>query len=68
MKYHFVARHAAAAHDGKFCTLVAIDLQKHDSYEPITTFSYTGVVTATEIKRHTDFMGQAIDYAVKKSG
>jgi hypothetical protein len=33
-----------------------------------TTFSYTGVVTATEIKLHTDFMGQAIDYSVKKSG
>ncbi len=32
-----------------------------------TTFSYTGVVTATEIKLHTDFMGQAIDYTVKKS-
>jgi hypothetical protein len=33
-----------------------------------TTFSYTGVVTPTEIKLHTDFMGQAIDYSVKKSG
>jgi hypothetical protein len=33
-----------------------------------TTFSYTGVVTATEIKLHSDFMGQAIDYSVKKSG
>jgi hypothetical protein len=32
-----------------------------------TTFSYAGVVTATEIKLHTDFMGQAIDYTVKKS-
>jgi hypothetical protein len=33
-----------------------------------TTFTYTGVVTATEIKLHTDFMGQALDYSVKKSG
>ena len=33
-----------------------------------TTFLYTGVVTATEIKLHTDFMGQAIDFSVKKSG
>ena len=32
------------------------------------TFTYTGVVTATEIKLHTDFMGQAIDYSVKKAG
>ena len=31
------------------------------------TFVYIGVVTATEIKLHTDFMGQAIDYSVKKS-
>ena len=32
-----------------------------------TTFLYTGVVTATEIKLHTDFMGQPIDFSVKKS-
>jgi hypothetical protein len=32
-----------------------------------TTFAYTGVVSATEIKLHTDFMGQAIDFSVKKS-
>ncbi|HEX3836378.1 MAG TPA: hypothetical protein VHW25_05380 [Steroidobacteraceae bacterium] len=32
-----------------------------------TTFMYTGVVSATEIKLHTDFMGQAIDFSVKKS-
>jgi hypothetical protein len=33
-----------------------------------TTFNYTGVVTGDEIKLHTDFMGQAIDYTVKKAG
>jgi hypothetical protein len=33
-----------------------------------TTFNYTGVVSGTEIKLHTDFMGQPIDYTVKKSG
>jgi hypothetical protein len=33
-----------------------------------TTFNYTGVVTGSEIKLHTDFMGQPIDYTVKKAG
>jgi hypothetical protein len=33
-----------------------------------TTFNYTGVVTGNELKLHTDFMGQPIDYSVKKTG
>ena len=33
-----------------------------------TTFNYTGVVAGSEMKLHTDFMGQAIDYTVKKTG
>ena len=33
-----------------------------------TTFDFTGVVSATEIKLHSEFMGQAIDYSVKKAG
>ncbi len=32
-----------------------------------TTFNYTGVVNGNELKLHTDFMGQAIDYSVKKT-
>ena len=32
-----------------------------------TTFNYTGVVTGNQIKLHTDFMGQPIDYTVKKA-
>lgn len=31
-----------------------------------TTFNYTGVLAGTEMKLHTDFMGQPIDYTVKK--
>ena len=31
------------------------------------SFDYTGEVAANEIKLHTDFMGQPIDYAIKKS-
>jgi hypothetical protein len=31
------------------------------------TFDYTGIVGSNEIKLHTDFMGQPIDYAIKKS-
>jgi hypothetical protein len=30
------------------------------------TFNYTGTVGANEIKLHTEFMGQPLDYAVKK--
>ena len=33
-----------------------------------TTFKYTGVLKGNEIKLHTDFMGQSIDYSVKKTG
>jgi len=33
-----------------------------------TTFNYTGVLQGNEIKLHTDFMGQGIDYTVKKTG
>ena len=33
-----------------------------------TTFNYTGVLKGSEIKLHTDFMGQPIDYSVKKAG
>ena len=31
-----------------------------------TTFNYTGVLTGNEMKLHTDFTGQPIDYTVKK--
>jgi hypothetical protein len=31
-----------------------------------TTFNYTGLIAGNEIKLHTDFMGQPIDYTVKK--
>ena len=34
--------------------------------DPVT-FDYTGVVNGSELKLHTDFMGQAIDYNVKKT-
>ena len=33
-----------------------------------TTFDFTGVVAPAEIKLHSEFMGQAIDYSVKKAG
>jgi hypothetical protein len=33
----------------------------------LLTFEYTGLVAAGQIKLHTDFMGQPIDYAVKKT-
>ena len=33
-----------------------------------TTFKYTGVVTANTIQLHTEYMGQAFDYTVKKAG
>jgi hypothetical protein len=32
-----------------------------------TTFNYSGVLKGDEIKLHTDFMGQPIDYSVKKT-
>jgi hypothetical protein len=32
-----------------------------------TTFKYTGVVAAGEIKLHSEFMGQPIDFALKKA-
>ncbi len=35
--------------------------------DPIT-FNYIGIVKGNELKLHTDFMGQAIDYTVKKTG
>lgn len=31
------------------------------------SFNYSGQVSSNEIKLHTDFMGQPIDYAIKKS-
>jgi hypothetical protein len=31
------------------------------------TFAYTGIVSKTELKLHTDFMGTAIDFALKKA-
>jgi hypothetical protein len=31
------------------------------------TFNYTGTIGPKEIKLHTDFMGQPIDYTVKKT-
>ena len=33
-----------------------------------TTFNYTGEVSATELKLHSDFMGQPIDFTLKKAG
>jgi hypothetical protein len=33
--------------------------------QPVT-FNYTGVVSATEIKLHTEFGGQPLDFSVKK--
>jgi hypothetical protein len=32
-----------------------------------TTFKYTGVVSPTEIKLHTEFMGMPFDFTVKKA-
>lgn len=32
-----------------------------------TTFNYTGVVEATQIKLHSEFMGMPIDFTVKKA-
>ena len=32
-----------------------------------TTFAYTGVVSATELKLHTSFMDMPMDFALKKS-
>jgi len=31
-----------------------------------TTFNYTGVVAASEVKVHSEFMGQPIDFTLKK--
>jgi hypothetical protein len=31
------------------------------------TFDYTGIVSPTEIKMHSEFMGMPIDFAVKKA-
>jgi hypothetical protein len=42
---------------------ISVDLQG----SPVT-FNYTGVVSDKEIKLHTDFMGQPIDFSVKKAG
>jgi hypothetical protein len=35
--------------------------------DPVT-FNYTGVLKGNELKLHTDFMGQPIEYTVKKAG
>jgi hypothetical protein len=32
-----------------------------------TTFNYTGVVSTGEIKLHSEFMGQPIDFSLKKA-
>lgn len=32
-----------------------------------TTFDYTGVVSPTELKLHTEFMGMPIDFTLKKA-
>jgi hypothetical protein len=32
-----------------------------------TTFNYTGVVSGAEMKIHSEFMGQPIDFSVKKT-
>ena len=46
---------------------ISFSLEINFGAEP-TTFNYTGVVAGKEIKLHTDFMGQPIDYTVKKAG
>ncbi len=33
-----------------------------------TTFNYTGVVEGGEMKLHSEFMGQPIDFTLKKAG
>ena len=42
----------------------AIDVNMGD-VKP-TTFAYSGVVSPTEIKLHTEFMGMPIDFSLKK--
>jgi len=46
----------------KISFVLEVDMQGN-----LLTFNYTGVVTAGEIKLHTDFMGNPIDYSVKKA-
>jgi hypothetical protein len=45
---------------------IAFDLS-FDMQGTAMTFSYTGVVSAGEIKLHTEFMGMPFDYTVKKA-
>jgi hypothetical protein len=46
---------------------ISFSLDVHFGPDP-TTFNYTGVLAGNEMKLHTDFMGQPIDYTVKKGG
>ena len=46
----------------KIAFTIEVDMQGN-----LLKFDYTGVVAADQIKLHTDFMGQPIDYAVKKA-
>jgi len=46
----------------KISFVLEIDMQGN-----LLTFNYTGVVGGGEIKLHTDFMGNPIDYSVKKA-
>jgi len=46
---------------------IAFDISVDLGGNPVT-FNYTGVVSGAEIKLHTDFMGQPLDFSVKKTG
>jgi hypothetical protein len=45
---------------------VGFSLMLSMSTDP-ATFNYTGVLAADELKLHTEFMGQGIDFTVKQS-
>jgi hypothetical protein len=46
---------------------VAFSLDISFGADPVT-FNYIGTLTASEMKLHTEFMGQAIDFTLKKAG
>jgi len=46
---------------------VSFSLSVSMGADPVN-FDYTGVVSADGLKLHTEFMGQGIDFTVKKSG
>ncbi len=45
---------------------ISFDITVDFQGNPVT-FKYTGVVSGNEIKLHTDFMGQPLDFSVKKA-